>query len=154
VRRRLFNLAAAVSMVMCASIIFCWMLSYSGDHRQSVALPDSTVYSVRGSIIWEQPQHLNPDPPRPEYDFSFVGFSVSASGEPSDAWTYWRTWTAPYWFFALATLTLPVKWLFGSNRRQKAPRTCARCGYDLRATPDRCPECGTAVAMSSSRKLV
>ncbi len=51
----------------------------------------------------------------------------------------------PLWFLGILTSLLPAWWLITVRRRRKRFHAgqCQNCGYDLRATPDRCPECGT-----------
>ena len=51
---------------------------------------------------------------------------------------------APFWFAMFIAAILPAAWLRSRRRRGSPdPGICPACGYDLRATPDRCPECGT-----------
>jgi hypothetical protein len=57
----------------------------------------------------------------------------------------------PMWLLALLSATWPLTSLTflprrGSRRRRGLANAgcCVKCDYDLRATPDRCPECGVA----------
>ena len=49
---------------------------------------------------------------------------------------------APHWFLCLLAGMPGLVWLWRRGRRKRPSGYCPDCGYDLRATPERCPECG------------
>ena len=55
--------------------------------------------------------------------------------------------TIGIWPIVLILLMLPARWLGLRMKAHKRSRVglCRKCGYDLRATLERCPECGTEV---------
>src|SRR4051812_21395107 len=63
-----------------------------------------------------------------------------------DSARWLRQLACPYWFIMLLTAILPTArlavWRRRARRLRMHPTLCQHCGYDCRATPDRCPECG------------
>src|SRR5687767_11063297 len=61
----------------------------------------------------------------------------------------WRV-LLPHWFLVAGFASFPAGLLIvrrRSGRRAKAG-CCPTCGYDLRASPERCPECGKPATMN------
>jgi hypothetical protein len=130
-----------------------WLISGRGGLAVEIRLqdadwrgvpPDERARLSRAKTSWKRQP--------PEYP-SARGSDVVWSGLGSGYWISrygWgysassrRVWF-PDWALVLPLAAWPAAWRLLARRARAG--LCPRCGYDLRATPDRCPECGTTVA--------
>jgi hypothetical protein len=60
----------------------------------------------------------------------------------------------PCWVPALLFAVFPARRVVRAVRHSRRTRLgfCPSCGYDLRATPDRCPECGAAATLTMANR--
>ncbi len=176
-RRRLFTLVAALSLVLCVGTAALWARSYDyGDrlHGRLWRKQSFLIASKQGQILivgfrwhradnlwtWEVRTHAANDPMSfpiidPRQCVNRLGFGIIRRP------TYFVTYPAqqtpqgeatlngscivvPFWLPLLLAAAAPIGFLAARVRRSRRSRLghCSTCGYDLRASPYRCPECG------------
>jgi hypothetical protein len=87
-------------------------------------------------------------PEYPEREPSGIWFTVRHYWVDPGARGSWRPYwfiVVPYWAIAVVTGAAPAAWLIrrSTGGRRFGRGRCRTCGYDLRSSPERCPECGT-----------
>jgi hypothetical protein len=85
--------------------------------------------------------------------FNVAGFHLDFIAWPKDfgVETLHRLWI-PDWMLLVATAYLPLRWLATRTLQERDAGCCPVCGYDVRATLDRCPECGTPAAIADGSR--
>jgi hypothetical protein len=175
VKRRLFTIFSALSLLICVAVVALWArgrrvedrVEYSyftgeGDDRSGI---QHGVYVQGGELTYlgskmigvsqsarfaTQSNRLNWRAfPRGTTEMNW-GFRLGRSELTGPAAMgrgeeYWWV-TVPCWSVCALTGTLPVIWAHRRWKSRTKVGCCPSCNYDLRATPDRCPECGRVPA--------
>jgi hypothetical protein len=171
--RLLLNFLTLLSLLLCAAVAALWVRSYGGTDRLELAERASGwgVYLNRGHFtvttyrtggmsemvpmpLKYERETANMEPHRTGIrnatrDWSVAGFRFARRVD-EDGWTD-RLLAMPLWALCLLLAAVPavrsIRWLRGRRRdRRTRGGLCPTCGYDLRATPRQCPECGERAA--------
>jgi hypothetical protein len=175
-KRRLFTILSALSLVLCLGMCVLWGRSVghienvywsAPGHFAEITNPDgvlglhltsdSLLYpiwsSAHGPYGWAFRRTAMPNRDRLSlYSESFNRWGFGFHRTKTRLGGAWRFGDrsllilyVPFWFPVLITVPMPTYWAVRTllQRRHSREGLCPSCGYDLRATPGRCPECGT-----------
>ena len=146
-RRKLFTLAAGVSAVVCVGVSVLWVVGDLGWPHDDWMVGDRWHFGLEtgnGELgIWDREVFE----PRQSVRLTHLDLGMVVFDQRGDRMDRSRDLTIRWWVLMIATMPLPawgILQLSASARtgRRVAAGRCRACGYDLRATPDRCPECG------------
>jgi hypothetical protein len=133
-KRRLFNILSVISLYLCVTVGVVWNATYR--------LPKSVPIGGGYVLILYKGRFLFMPPPSIINGVDTFTFTA----KPHAIYLLDKTLSS-FWLMTLLTGILPVIWLVRVFFVRDPLLNCCRvCGYDLRATPERCPECGTVRA--------
>lgn len=120
-----------------------WSVEWTGSFPAGE--PTTTVHVDRK---WTTVEAYWPGSDQPPSMWHRFGFDIKriAWSYPGGGYEDSRYVTVPIWLTVGALALLPIRGIWGRGlRRSRRDGVCLTCGYDLRATPDRCPECGSPI---------
>ena len=152
-KRRTTRAVAVVSLLLLAAVAGAWVRSHLPEqfhvlsHRGRLHLVFAAArwrmfheeaFLPAHEVLQEINAYTAGEPGSVQW--RFARFELLLSDRRTGFWVL----AVPYWALALppAAAALWAVRAERTRRRRKRGGKCLRCGYDLRATPGACPECG------------